>query len=254
MPSLSVLTLNLRFGLADDGPNAWEYRKKAVVRLFEACAPDLIATQEANHFQVDYLTANLTQYRHIGKRHPAPSFWQHNIIFHRAAIPCIEHLHFFLSETPNVPSRSYDSRFPRQGTLGLFDAKGLPLICINTHFDFDDRAQMGAARVIKQHMACYSTNVPAILMGDFNTTPESPCYRWLTGKTKNRDAGMDFNETFTQPYPSTFHGFTGKPVAGYIDWILFRGPIRLKSCRVMSDAVDGVLVSDHHPVEAVFEW
>jgi endonuclease/exonuclease/phosphatase family metal-dependent hydrolase len=254
VPTLSVLTLNLRFGLADDGPNGWEYRKEGIVRLFEGRSPDLIATQEANDFQVDYLAGHLPQYKHIGRRQPAPRFWQHNIIFHRAANPCMEDLHFFLSATPTVPSRSYASRFPRQGTLGLFHITGRPVICINTHFDFDNPAQMGAARVIKKHMASYSTDIPVILMGDFNTTPDSACYRWFTGKGKNGEPGMAFKETFTEPYPSTFHGFTGKPVAGYIDWILFRGPIRLKSCQVLPGSVDSVFVSDHHPVEAIFEW
>ena len=34
MSSVSVLSLNLRFGLADDGPNAWEHRKESIVKLF----------------------------------------------------------------------------------------------------------------------------------------------------------------------------------------------------------------------------
>jgi endonuclease/exonuclease/phosphatase family metal-dependent hydrolase len=250
---LSVLTLNLRFGLAQDGPNGWEHRKEGVAKLFREHCPDFIATQEANDFQIEYLARNLPGYRYIGRRHPAPRFWQDNIIFYRETNPCKEHVHFFLSETPDVPSRSYGSQFPRQGSLGLFLVAGHPLICLNTHLDFAGPAQMGAARVIKGQLAAFSQEIPVILMGDFNTTPESLCYRWFTGKADNDEAGMDFSETFTDPAPSTFHGFTGKPVAGHIDWILFRGPLRLKACRVLKGSIDGAFVSDHHPVEAVFE-
>ena len=112
---------------------------------------------------------------------------------------------------------------------------------------------MGAVRVIQRQLAAFSPEIPVILMGDFNATPESPCYRWLTGKEDNDEVSMDFNETFTAPAPSTFHGFTGKPVAGHIDWILFRGPLRLKASRVLEGSVDGAYVSDHYPVEAIFE-
>jgi len=54
MKTLSVMTLNLRFGLAEDGRNGWEYRKEAVARLFREHGTDFIATQEANDFQIDY--------------------------------------------------------------------------------------------------------------------------------------------------------------------------------------------------------
>jgi endonuclease/exonuclease/phosphatase family metal-dependent hydrolase len=250
--AVSVLTLNLRFGLADDGPNGWEHRRHSVVKLFTRCAPDFIATQEANDFQVEYLAQNLPGYQYIGKRNPAPRFWQNNVLYYREENPCKKFGHFFLSETPDVPSRSYGSQFPRQATLGLFYVAGKPLVCLNTHFDFDEPAHMGAAQVIKEKLASFSTDIPVVLLGDFNTTPESACYRWFIGGATNGEAGMDFNETFKQPRPSTFHGFTGKPLAGHIDWILFRGPLRLEECRVLKGSIDGVLVSDHYPVQAIF--
>ena len=253
MNTLSVLSLNLRFGLADDGLNAWEHRKASVVKLFREHSPDLIATQEANDFQIDFLAQNLSEYLYIGRRHPSPKFWQDNILFYRKTIVCKDELHLFLSETPHVPSRSFGSRFPRQATLGLFHVNDQPLICINTHFDFENPAQMGAARLIKERLASYDNDIPTILMGDFNATPESLCYRWLTGDDVDEESGLNFSETFKMPYPSTLHRFTGKPAGGYIDWILYRGPIRLRGCDAVQEPVDGIYPSDHFPVTAVFE-
>jgi len=246
--TLRILSLNLRFGLAEDGPNDWEYRKEAVVKLFRQEDPDIIATQEVNHFQGDYLAENLTRYDHIGRRPRAPHFWQDNVLFFKKEITCVHEDHFFLSHTPDVPSRSFGSRFPRQATLGLFQADGSRLICINTHLDFDDPAQLGAARVITDRLQDHDTGLPVILMGDFNATPESPCYQWLTDGVE----GGNFRESFTAPYPSTFHRFTGQPTAGYIDWILYRGPLRLESCRVVDQKIDDMYPSDHHPVAATF--
>jgi len=253
MKTLSVLSLNLRFGLANDGPNAWDYRKESVVKLFKRQSPDLIATQEANHFQIDFLAENLPEYSYIGRRHPAPKFWQDNILFCRKMIVCKDHIHFFLSQTPYVPSRSFGSLYPRQATLGLFHVSSQPLICIGTHLDFETPAQMGAARVIKEQLSPYDDKIPTILMGDFNATPESLCYQWLTGKEVDEENGLDFNETFKMPYPSTFHRFTGEPAGGYIDWILYKGPLRLKACEVLQGPVDGIYPSDHFPVTAVFD-
>jgi endonuclease/exonuclease/phosphatase family metal-dependent hydrolase len=248
--SLRTLSLNLRFGLADDGPNGWEYRKKAVVKIFRKLDPDIIATQEANHFQVDYLAEALSGYRYIGRRPGAPYFWQDNILFFKETINCRREDHFFLSHTPDVPSRSFGSHFPRQATIGIFERHRCRFICVNTHFDFDTPAQLGAAQVITERLRTLDSEMPVILMGDFNATPESPCYQWLT--SDGNANGGDFRETFTAPYPSTFHRFTGQPVAGYIDWILYRGPLVLESCRVEQEPVETVYPSDHHPVTAVF--
>ena len=80
---LSVLTLNLRFGLADDGPNGWDYRKDSFPYFFEKHRKDFIGLQEANDFQTDFIDNILNDYNFIGKRNPAPSFWQNNIIFYK---------------------------------------------------------------------------------------------------------------------------------------------------------------------------
>jgi endonuclease/exonuclease/phosphatase family metal-dependent hydrolase len=250
---LSVMSLNLRFGLADDGPNGWNCRKQSVLKLFQEQHPDFIATQEANDFQIDFLDNNLSDYSYIGRHRPAPRFWQHNILFYRTAIVCAQQVHFFLSETPRIPSRSFGSQFPRQGTLGLFHVNSQALICLDTHFDFETPAQMGAARVIKKQLASFSGELPAIVMGDFNATPESKCYHWLTDKDVDGERGLNLQETYRAPYPSTFHHFTGKPTGGYIDWILYRGPLELKTCEVLQEPVDGIYPSDHYAVTAVFE-
>ncbi|MEJ2658898.1 MAG: hypothetical protein P8012_17210 [Desulfobacterales bacterium] len=85
------MTLNLRFGLADDGPNNWQYRKKGFPVLFDAYPTDFFGFQEANDFQIDYLDNILKEYHYIGKRSPSPSFWQNNVIFHKKSWACIHH-------------------------------------------------------------------------------------------------------------------------------------------------------------------
>lgn len=80
---LSVLTFNLRFGLANDGPNNWSRRKKAFPSLLKTYQADFISFQEANDFQTDFLKKILNEYNVIGEKKAVLPFWQNNIIFYK---------------------------------------------------------------------------------------------------------------------------------------------------------------------------
>jgi len=246
----SVLTLNLRFGLADDGLNCWENRKKSLPALFNAYRPDFIALQEANDFQVDYLAGILTGYDAIGQRKPAPANWQSNVIFfQRRWVPTFFR-HFYLSTTPSVPSKLSGSRWPRQCTMGMFADNDRQLICIDTHLDFAESVQVQSAEIIFSQLSCLPADVPALLMGDFNATPQSACYQRFTGEAAA--AGFRFQNAAARPFPGTYHGFEGRTDGEHIDWILYRGAVTPLLYRVVRDRFNGVYPSDHYPVYAEF--
>ena len=251
----SVLTLNLRFGLADDGANNWRYRKKGFQPFLEKYRTDFIGFQEANDFQIDFLHNILTEYNYIGKRSPSPSFWQNNIIFYHKKWHCTLYEHFFLSPTPSVPSRYRKSIWPRQCTIGLFKSASRQVICINTHFDFDASVQAKSAKLILHRLSHLPDDVPAILMGDFNAAPLSLCYNIFTGHddTSSVNAGF-FKDTFEKPFMGTHHGFTGNTDGDHIDWILFRGNIKLIDSKLIKDTFKGIYISDHFPLQAQFVW
>jgi len=256
MNTFSALTLNLRFGLAqDDDLNSWAYRKKSVAALFQLHPVDFIAFQEANDFQIDFLGETLGNYNFIGKRIPAPSFWQNNVIFYKAPWKCLAREHFFLSPTPSIPSRSRKSRWPRQCTIGLFTNGGRRIICINTHFDFDSQVQIKSARLVLKRLSVYRPDTAAVLMGDFNATPDCDCYKIFTTPSA---AGLKespvFKNAFIIPYPGTHHGFTGISKDRHIDWILYRGKIHPENSLVIRDRFAGIFPSDHFPAKVIFRW
>ena len=223
---LSVLTLNLRFGLADDGPNRWQYRQKIFPALLAKYHADFIGFQEANDFQLDDLDNILTEYNFIGKRSPAPFFWQNNIIFYKKTWSCLYKEHFFLSPTPLIPSRFRKSLWPRQCTIGMFKKNRRRLICANTHFDFNVSVQIASAKLIMERLSYLPCDVPTILLGDFNASPASPCHTIFTGENhKTKDKSQFFKNVFQKPFPVTHHGFTGNANGEHIDWILYRGLI-----------------------------
>ncbi|MBU0987325.1 MAG: endonuclease/exonuclease/phosphatase family protein, partial [Proteobacteria bacterium] len=233
---LSILTLNLRFGLADDGAHGWQYRKKNFPVLLRNYRADFYCFQEANDFQTDYLSKILAEYNFIGKRSPAPSFWQNNIIFYKKTWSCVYYEHFFLSPTPVIPSRFRKSLWPRQCTIGMFENGQRQLVCTNTHFDFDMSVQVESAKLIIRRLSDLSPDVPVILAGDFNTTPLSPCHEVFTGKNlKSTRKPFYFKNAFQEPFPGTHHGFTGNASGDHIDWILYRGRIVRKACKLIRD-------------------
>jgi endonuclease/exonuclease/phosphatase family metal-dependent hydrolase len=253
----SVMTLNLRFGLADDGPHAWKFRRKILPELFDNYPSDFIGFQEVNGFQSDDLTAILGDYRSIGRRDPAPRFWQNNVIFYQRDWELTQYQHFYLSPTPDIPSRSRKSRWPRQCTIGIFQKNDRHLMCINTHFDFNPSVQAQSARYIMDRLLYFPKRTPAVLMGDFNAPPESHHFKIFTGRDRKGEKTRNplFECALKKPYGGTHHGFSGTSDGDCIDWILFTAEkITRVDCRIIQDQVDGTFYSDHFPVVAIFRW
>lgn len=250
--TFSIMSLNLRFGLADDGPNDWEHRVKAYPALFRAFPYDFYAFQEANDFQIDFINDCLGNYSHIGQRQPAPNYWQNNVIFYHPAWECVTREHFYLSATPDVPSKFTQSRWPRQCTLGIFKRNRQTLICVNTHFDFDPEVQHRSALLIQQRLLNHGLNWPSLLTGDFNASPSSSCYTVLTSET---DTWVPFKDTFDPcAQCGTHHGFKGYSNGLPIDWILYRGNLKVRDAQVVTQQFEGRYPSDHFPLIATFDW
>jgi len=243
-----VFCLNLRFGLADDGPNNWEYRRHAFPHLLSEYPSDFFAFQEANHFQIEYLNGLLPQYGLIGQRSPAPDYWQNNIIFFHRRWQCVHRQHFYLSDTPDRPSKFKDSRWPRQCTMGTFQNIDSRLTVINTHFDFESEVQERSAELILSRLAQLSPSWPVLLVGDFNAGPQSACMQVFT---KNP---WDFRSAFRPAEHGTHHTFNGVAQCEPIDWILYRGGLQKCGAELVTQQVNGRYPSDHFPLTATFAF
>ena len=215
---ISVLSVNLRFGLADDGPNSWQYRKHVYPSLLKKYPTDFAGFQEVNDFQSEFLKDILDEYNVIGERKPAPEYWQNNIIFFRAPWKLDDWRHFFFSNTPCEPSKWKDSKWPRQCTMGKFSKNGKTLAVVDTHFDFLQRVQVRSAKMMLRQLEDFAPDTPTVLTGDFNAAPDGKA-----GKVFERGG---FSDVFDGRFGATHHGFTGRPVSGRIDWILYKGTLR----------------------------
>ncbi|MDY6903668.1 MAG: endonuclease/exonuclease/phosphatase family protein [Thermodesulfobacteriota bacterium] len=247
----SVMTINVRFGLADSGAFRWENRKPAFESLFHDYRPDFIALQENNDFQVDFFKTLLADYQFIGRRTPAPRRWQHLLIFYRHPWECRQANRFFLSHTPQVPSRIRGSKWPRQCVMGEFVKDNNHIVCVNTHFDFDPEVQEKSAGILLDQLDTFTgNNYPQIVMGDFNAAPGSRCHNAFTRPLQSRRP--PFTDTFDGDVTGTFHDFTGEPLSERVDWVLHRNQLQVVDREIVTRRFGDVFPSDHFPVYVRF--
>lgn len=239
-----VMTMNLRFGLAQDGENGWRYRKPLVAKLLKKYPSDFFCFQEANHFQTDFLIRALPGYQVLGQHNKAIDWWQSNLIFFQPPWQCVEQKHYFLSDTPDVTSKLPGSKWPRQCVIGLFQKEKEKIIVVNTHFDFDLFVQEKTAKLVMGFLSEFPIGLPMVILGDFNSNPGSLAH--LLFKAQGFDGVFD-NEDIT-----TFHGFEGKDTGKQIDWILYQGGLTPIFQQVVTDSFSNRFPSDHYPVRAGF--
>lgn len=111
---LSVISYNIRMGVADDGENSWEHRRLATIEMLKDTHPDIFGVQEAFDFQIKYITDNLPEYKSIGVgRDDGKDAGEHMDIFYDSeAVNLLEWGTFWLSETPGEPSMGWDAACP----------------------------------------------------------------------------------------------------------------------------------------------
>jgi endonuclease/exonuclease/phosphatase family metal-dependent hydrolase len=248
---LSVMSFNIRLPAESDGVDYWETRKPLAVRMLREQQPDVIGLQELVKAQADYLARELPQYAWFGRGREADGGGEHMGVFYRKdRLKVIESGDFWLSDTPDVAgSITWGHPHPRMVTWALFEQRsdGRRFYLFNTHLpyrDEDEAARLKGAQAIARHLATLPDDVPVVLTGDFNTTPDSDAHAVLAGilqdawTTAPRVEGID----------ATFHGFTGK-ADRRIDWIFVRGT-QLESITSVTTRWNNRYPSDHFPLVA----
>lgn len=257
---LRVMSFNIRYGTAKDGVNSWPGRRQHVLAVIKAFGPDLLGTQETLPFQAEQLHTDLPGYVYIGWSREASADGEQCGIFVRTErFEVLESGQFWLSETPDEKfSKSWDSSLPRVATwVKLKDraASSRRLLFVNTHFDHRGVvARRESAALLASRTAELAAGQPVLLTGDFNCGEGSEPWKTLTSST----AGLD--DSFRRVHPQretdegTFHGFTGRPSADRIDWILCSPAWDVRSGTIDRSGFAGRYPSDHFAVTATVGW
>lgn len=254
---LRVMSFNIRLPTDADGPNHWDARRGLAADLVATAAPDVIGMQELHKPQADWLVQRLPHYAWFGRDRRGGHRDEHMGVFYRKdRLRVVESGDFWLSDTPDLPgSFSWGHPYPRMATWALFEriVDGRRFYLLNTHLPYreeDDAARERGARLLAERIAALPADMPVVLTGDFNATPDSRTHAVL-GATL-RDA-WDAAATRSGP-AATFHAFTGN-ADRRIDWILVRG-FGVRRVDTLDDCAgeQGRCPSDHFPVIADLQF
>lgn len=247
---LKVMSYNIRLGIGKDGTNSWEFRYPATALMIEDQQPDVFGVQEAHDFQILFIKENLRNYDCVGVgREDGKSEGEHMSIFwNKKKISLIKSGTFWLSETPDKPSKGWDAHCKRTATWALMKDKrtGKKFYFVNTHLDHRGKLAQknGLALIVSRIDEINPQGYPMVLTGDFNVKPNNPV---LTDLDKIMQSSRKVAKKTDNH--QTFNGWGKAKSDAVIDYIYVSG---FSDCieyqTVTKSYAERKFISDHYPI------
>jgi len=246
------MSFNVRFDNPADGEDRWELRKQELSSMIQKYEPDFLGIQEALPNQVEYLNGQLDNYRYIGFGRDGEGSQSESVpIFYRADMyELLETEVFWLSDSPQVPSKGWDAALNRITTYGSYRNKktGDTLHVFNTHYDHrGEQARVNSSHLLVSKIeSLHLLDKKVILMGDFNSSPGEEPIKILN---KAFADAYTNSENEARGPSGTFNGFDpGAKLDRRIDYVFLLN-FKVLSYRAIDDKrKNGRWISDHLPV------
>lgn len=250
--NLNIMTFNIRLNTKSDGINQWDNRKEILSSVLEFQDIDICGMQEAFIGQILDIKSNLSEYDYIGVgRDDGKEAGEFSPLFYKKGrFKLLKYDTFWLSETPNAPSKGWDASYNRVVTWAKFKDlfSNTEFYVFNTHFDHKGEiARRESAKLLIAKVQEISNNLPSIILGDFNSNLEDEPYLLLNQafkNTKNLSLIKHFGPN------STFNGFDSKEQKDReIDHIFCNNSaVKILKHGTLSQTWEGRFASDHHAV------
>jgi len=249
---LKVMSYNIRMGIAKDGTNSWEFRCPATIEMLNAQKPDVFGVQEAFEFQIRFIEEYCRDYKSVGVgRDDGKKKGEYMSIFwNKKTVSLLKWGTFWLSETPDKPSKGWDAHCRRTATWALMKDKktGKKFYFVNTHLDHKGKeAQKNGLKLIVDRIESINPQgYPMILTGDFNIKPDNAALIGLDSRMQStRKIAADTDNH------NTFNGWSVKPTDSVIDYIYISGFSSCPQYRTVTEKyAERPFVSDHYPIFA----
>lgn len=256
---IKIMSFNVRTSAMDKGtPNHWDNRKEACIELIKDQKPSIIGFQEAVYSaQWVWIKDQLKSEgydgygvnRQTGKE--SGSGECPGILYDKSVIKKIEVGTFWLSETPDVPSKGWDANYHRTATWGLFEhiPTGKKFFFVNTHLDHESvTAQVEGMKLISNKLQ-ENDNYPLFLTGDFNVEATDKAMNVISSYMRNA-------RMYAYPTDSygTTNGFNTSSSKKKIDHIYYSDDLKPVEYYTIRDIYNNVTyVSDHYPIYAIIK-
>ena len=251
---LKVMTYNIRLSLESDKENSWDNRKQDALALMNYYHPDYFGVQEAVPQQMTDIKTGLKDYDYVGVgRDDGKNQGEYSAIFYdQKKLEVLKSGTFWLSETPEKPSKGWDAAYNRVCTYALFKLKksGKMFYAFNVHFDHvGNIARVNSSKLILEKIKELNTeNLPLTLTGDFNLTDETEPIKIIS---KSLDNAYYHSKKPHYGPKGTFTAFDVNTVPKErIDYIFVKG-FETETIRTINDRRENLLYpSDHFPILA----
>ena len=258
---LRAMTFNIRLDTASDGANAWPYRQDIVGQTIVYYEPDVIGFQEVLLNQKQDLEAALPTYRFAGvARDDGRTKGEFSLLAWKPArFDAVDSGTFWLSPTPDTPSKGWDAALPRIATWALLQDRGTGqrIRVLNTHFDHvgEEARRESAGQIAAWATRHRDAGEAVLVMGDFNAAPSSKPIQIIADPARS---GLVDTRTISQSQPygptGTFTGFDITRNADEpIDHIFVSEGLGVIRHATITQHWGGRLPSDHYPVLADIE-
>ena len=248
---LIIGTYNLRYDTQNDGINSWGNRKDNVNALIKYHDFDIFGTQEGLRHQLDDI-ARMKEYRYTGSgRDDGKKAGEHSAIFYKKdRFKLLDSGDFWLSETPDKPGKGWDATCcNRIASWAKFkDAlTKKEFFFFNVHFDHQGViARKESGKLMVEKIKLIAGDAPAILTGDFNSTPDTE--QIYTIGTLLKDSR---SVSKLPPYgpEGTFNNFNWDAALDKrIDYVFLSQHFEVLKYGALTDAQHRRYPSDHLPV------
>ena len=190
--SQSIMSYNIRYDNTWDVENSWTIRRNKVSQILIQYAPSIIGIQEGLLNQVQYIDSCLINYDYVGiGREDGKEQGEFcAIYFDTTRYTVSRDSTFWLSENPDTISVGWDAALERICTYALFKERKTAdeFWVFNTHFDHmgSTARERSSGLILNRIDGVNRRSLPVILMGDFNSVPDSPPINKI--KTEMHDA------------------------------------------------------------------
>lgn len=254
-PYFRIMTYNIRYANENQGEE-WSKRKNGITAVIKLADPDILGVQEAIHKQIIFLNNSLSDYNYVGVgRDDGKTEGEYSAIFYKTSKFTVQSSGtFWLSETPDKPSKGWDAAFPRICTWAKFNItdKEKSISVYNTHFDHIGlKSRNNAAQMILDSIKSADRNI--VVMGDFNSRDTSLVYKIITGSNYPIELvdTRSVSESGLYGEDYTFNGFGNSILPGnIIDFIFVSQNIGVKNHYTLGGKFNRNYPSDHLPVIA----